>query len=409
MPRLKDNEVPSYRLHKQSGQAIVTLNGRDILLGRHKTAASKAEYNRQIAEWIANGRRLPGTKPDLTISGLMDAFRIHAERYYIRPDGQQTSEVANFRQALRPLRCLYGATCAAEFGPLALETVRNHMITSGWCRRHINSQIARVKLLFKWGASRELLPATVHQALTTVAGLRSGRSEAIESEPVKPVPDEIVNATLEHLGSTVRAMVQIQRLTGARPGEICAMKMGDVDRSGEIWIYRPAFHKTQRFGHERTIYLGKRGQAVLRPFLLKTDPSASIFSPADAVAEMRERRSARRKTPINCGNVAGSNRRRYPKRQPGNLFTVDSYRRAITRAADDADEWAKAGHIVGNDERIIPRWHPHQLRHSTATEIRRQFGIEAAQHVLGHTTLAVTQIYAEKNADIAKRVAAVIG
>lgn len=58
MPKLTDNRNPAYLLHKQSGQAIVTLNGRDILLGRHGTAASRAEYDRRIAEWIANGRQM---------------------------------------------------------------------------------------------------------------------------------------------------------------------------------------------------------------------------------------------------------------------------------------------------------------------------------------------------------------
>jgi len=57
MPLLRNNAVPSYRLHKQSGQAIVTLNGRDVLLGAHGSAASKAEYDQRIAEWIANGRQ----------------------------------------------------------------------------------------------------------------------------------------------------------------------------------------------------------------------------------------------------------------------------------------------------------------------------------------------------------------
>lgn len=57
LPKLAPNAVPSYRLHKQSGQAIVTLGGKDFLLGSHGTATSKAEYDRLIAEWIANGRR----------------------------------------------------------------------------------------------------------------------------------------------------------------------------------------------------------------------------------------------------------------------------------------------------------------------------------------------------------------
>ena len=55
MPRLKQ-AVPKYRKHKQSGQAIVTLGGRDHLLGPHGTKTSKAEYDRLIGEWLQNGR-----------------------------------------------------------------------------------------------------------------------------------------------------------------------------------------------------------------------------------------------------------------------------------------------------------------------------------------------------------------
>jgi integrase len=54
-------------------------------------------------------------------------------------------------------------------------------------------------------------------------------------------------------------------------------------------------------------------------------------------------------------------------------------------------------------------WHPHQLRHTAATAIRRRFGFEAAQHVLGHATLSMTEICAERNAEAARAVAAAIG
>jgi hypothetical protein len=57
MPRLS-NSLPKYRKHKASGQAIVTLNGRDIYLGPHGTKASKREYDRIIGEWLQNGRQL---------------------------------------------------------------------------------------------------------------------------------------------------------------------------------------------------------------------------------------------------------------------------------------------------------------------------------------------------------------
>jgi hypothetical protein len=53
--------TPSYRLHKPSGQAVVTLKGRDFYLGRHGSPESRAEYDRLVGEWLANGRRLPGS------------------------------------------------------------------------------------------------------------------------------------------------------------------------------------------------------------------------------------------------------------------------------------------------------------------------------------------------------------
>lgn len=46
--------LPSYRRHS-SGQARVTISGRDYLLGPHGTAESKRQYNKLIAEYIAGG------------------------------------------------------------------------------------------------------------------------------------------------------------------------------------------------------------------------------------------------------------------------------------------------------------------------------------------------------------------
>ena len=49
-------------------------------------------------------------------------------------DGTPTGEYDNIRLSLRPLRKLFGATMADEFGPLALKAVRSEMIASGLCR-----------------------------------------------------------------------------------------------------------------------------------------------------------------------------------------------------------------------------------------------------------------------------------
>jgi integrase len=55
------------------------------------------------------------------------------------------------------------------------------------------------------------------------------------------------------------------------------------------------------------------------------------------------------------------------------------------------------------------RWSPNRLRHSAATEVRRRFGLEAAQHVLGHASANTTEIYAERDAAAAQEIARKIG
>jgi integrase len=86
------------------------------------------------------------------------------------------------------------------------------------------------------------------------------------------------------------------------------------------------------------------------------------------------------------------------------------YRRAIARACRLA--FPRPAELTPPELEAWKRehyWHPHQLRHAAATEIRRRFGIEAAQSVLGHSSLKMTELYAEKNADAARAVIGAIG
>src|SRR5687768_10590694 len=122
--------IPSYRLHKSSGRAVVTIDGRDIFLGKHATPESRRKYDRIISEWIGAGRQLPIAAEDLTILALLARFWTHAERTYSKPDGSPSSELDNFRAALRPLKALYADTPARAFGPRALRAVQTEMVRS---------------------------------------------------------------------------------------------------------------------------------------------------------------------------------------------------------------------------------------------------------------------------------------
>jgi integrase len=384
--------VPKYRRHKPSGQGVVTLDGRDYYLGKYRSAASKEAYQRLTAEWLLNGGRMARQSEEITVVELISAYLKFAEGYYLK-DGKPTNEIKSTKRALKVLRELYGRELVSRFGPLALKSVRQRMVEIGWTRVSINKNVDRVRRVFKWGESEEIVPRGVYETLRTVSGLRKGRTEARESEPVRPVPEFDLAATLERLSPTIRDMVLLQRYTGARPGEICGLRSGDVNRDTKVWEYVPGSHKTEHHDKQRVIFIGPKGQEILLPYLLRAAESY-CFSPAEVEAARRAERSANRKTPMSCGNRPGSNCKRKPKRQPKERYTTTSFGRAIRRAAEAAG---------------VEVWAPHQLRHSFATEVRKTHGLEAVQVCLGHSQAAVSEIYAERDFALASRVAGEVG
>lgn len=414
--------IPTYRRHKASGQAVVTLTDpsglrRDVLLGKYNSAASRAEYVRVLAEWEANERRLPGSGnavDGMSVNELILAYWSHVETYYRHADGSPTSEVDAIRLALRRLKALYGHTPAASFHTLALEALRRSMIDEGLCRNRINKDIARVKRLFKWAGARQLIPADVFLRLQTVEGLRAGRSDARETEPVKPVPEEWVRATLPFLRPQIAAMVELQWLTGMRPGEVTIMRSLDLDTTGPVWLYRPGSdqgthgrHKNAHRSQSRVILIGSKRQEVLRPWL-RLNLTEYLFQPREARAQFDAERRSNRKSKMTPSQAARRRKRR-PQRQPGDHYPVSSYDNAVAkgiekanaaRACEPCRKRASEYRCLACRTNAVPHWHPHQLRHAKATEIRREAGLDAARAVLGHRTPVITEVYAEL--DIAK-------
>ena len=343
----------SYRLHKPTGQAVVTIDGRDFYLGKHGSVASHAEYDRLIAEWLANGRRLPsssdGGGTDLTVSELLLAFLRFADGYY-RKGGEPTGEADNIRYAVRPLRRLYGHTPAAKFGPLALKAVRQDMIDSGLCRFEVNRRTRYVVRVFAWGVENEMVPAAVHHGLKAVASLRKDCSEARESKRIKPVPEAFVDAVRPHVARQVWAMIELQRLTSMRPGEVCRMRTCDIDTSGRVWVNTPDLHKTEHHGRERLIYLGPRAQEVLRPWL-RTEFEAYMFSPIEAQEERWTDRRHNRRSPM-----TPSQRARTRKAKPAASRATDTTPpRTATPSPTAAERPAsRPGIRTGCDIRLRP-------------------------------------------------------
>lgn len=373
-----------------------------MYLGDYGNAASRQEYSRVLAEWEARGRRLPDAPgaTELTMAELIARYWQHVEEYYRHADGTPTGEVQAMRYALRPLNYLQGATLVAEFGPSALKAVRELMVhgyehpkygpQKPHCRIRVNGQVKRIRRMFKWGVENDLVPVAVHQALCAVAPLKRGRTQAIESEPVQPVSRAVVEETLPILRPMLGDMVLLQLETGMRPGELVVLRGCDIDMTGAVWLYRPSTHKTEHHGHERIIPIGPKGQDIIRR-RLKPSVEAFLFSPADNMAEFRAWQRQQRKTKVQPSQK--DRRKKQPQRKPGERYTSQSYGRAIAQAI-------RRHNKKKPEVEQIPHWHPHQLRHLRALELKREAGLDVARAVLGHRSPILTEHYA--TLDIAK-------
>ena len=274
--------VPSYRHHVGTGQAVTTItapNGghRDIYLGVFGTDASIVEFGRVLIAWKSG--QAPADFGAISMNELMVQFLEYAHQYY----GAGSKELANFKYAMRPVKELFGGTPAGEFSPKKLKAVRDRMIEKyAWSRKTVNHQIERLRRLIRWAAGEELVGQGVVDALTNVKGLQMGRTDAWEPEPVQPVSDATIKATMPFLTPTVAAMVQVQRWSGARPNEICRLRLVDIDMSRpDVWIYKPPKHKLSYKGIVRSVPLGPKCQAAIRPLMTADQPIelADFFSP----------------------------------------------------------------------------------------------------------------------------------
>lgn len=399
-------KAPARRYHL-SGQSVVTIAGRDYYLGKHDSPESIARYAVLIGIYQQNGLSLPEgfdvadlderagimliaspvtaaaqqSKQPVLVRHVTASFREHiAEKYRNTPQEKRRHE-----RLCKQLDERYGDVPAVDFGPVKLKAFREWLVGQKLARKYVNRLTNCVVAMFRHAVADELIDVAKVQQLETLEPLRYGQTTAPEKDRVEPAVLADVRLTAEHLSPIIKSMVRVQIATGMRPKELCSMRPRDIDRTGEVWIYRPASHKTTWRGKDKAIPLLGDARDAITEFLQR-NPEAYCFSPAEAMAWRHAVAAAKRVTPKNQGNRVGTNRKSNPKRKPRDKYDSASYRQAIKRAAEAAG---------------VPHWFPYRLRHLTATEVRAVLGIEQAQSLLGHSTAAQTAHYARESINAA--------
>lgn len=410
MGNSKVKQRPKYLLHKATGQARVRISGRDFYLGKYGSEDSRQLYDDLIGKWLAD-QDPQGLR--LTLDDLCLLYIGHCDMYYRKPDGRQTGEAGNIRAALRPLLALFGTTRARDFSPRRLKEYREKLIANGICRSSCNRSVTRVRGMFRWAVENEYLPVETWNALKVVQGLRRGRSDARETDPVKPVSQAFIDAIKPYVSRQIWACIQLQLLTGARPGEILSMRGCDLNTRGKVWEYVPASHKTEHYGHHRVIFLGPQSQEIIHAFL-RQELTSFLFRPRDARSEWLAQ----------FNGPGRPDKKGTTTRQAGERYTTATYAEAVRRGCEKAfDMPAELRRInpklaLGERERLSKEaarwraeftWHPHQLRHNAATRLRREHGLDAARAILGHASMVATEVYAEIDQARARDVIGLVG
>lgn len=404
--------VPSLRLHKPSGLAVVRFKGKDYYCGRFGTEQAKQRYEALVIEHL---QRVPvplvqqaAGDPNLTVEQVIAAFWDEHSAQLTKPNGKLTPNGSHFQLVLRSWRFTHGAERVADFGPLAFRswltfaTAFSVAIDADGTRRAVKRERAlaigtakdwasRLRGVLRWAVENELIADPQSKVLFNVeakpAPIRAGPIRARLTERVRPVPDHHVQAVLPYLRPVARDIVVLLRLTAARCGELLAMRPCNLGPGPEgTIIYRPQQHKTLHRGMQREIVLDAAAQQVLAPYLRDRVPDSYVFSPQEAEAQRNAERSRQRKLPR--WHSHDPRRRRTKRGAPRKLR--DCYDTpAIARAIKRACAAAKAAGLA------VEPWTVHRLRHAAARELRARFGIDTARAALGHSSPDVTSIYAE--------------
>lgn len=394
------------KLHtKADGRQFVkcrATGGKPLYFGKKGDPQTLAKYGEWLKRFAMSPTKAEPSKSsgvDRPISSLI-AMYLSEMRLKHTKEGELKRHFRNICDGLQHLEALHGSEFANEFTGRKLKDVMHAMNHDGLCRKVINKRLGLIKAFWKWCALNSEQTG-VHQEfmgrLMTVEGFSKGTYNTRESQEVMAVSLDVVEATLPFLDPVVASMVRTQLFTGMRSGEVCQVRMGDIEIHGDSRIFKPDRHKGQWINGMRAVLLPPIALEILEPFFRPGEPMAYLFSPQDAerfrlaTREPKPRKSKCFPSEKRRMALEKSRRTRLWETKP-ECYTTKSYYRAIYHAIH---ERAPAAGVT------IEHWKPHQIRHATVNQVQRATNgnVQTAQRYVGHKDMATTATYNKLQTD----------
>jgi integrase/recombinase XerC len=263
-----------------------------------------------------------------------------------------------------------GVTDPAQVEPLLLRRFLALLRTRGLAAASIARKAAALRSGFRFLARRGLVPDD------PAAGLGAPRGPRRLPVVLKPRQVDRLLAgpePVDPVGLRDRAILELLYATGIRVGELCGLRLGDVDLAADTVLVLGKGAK------QRIVPFGEPARAALLDYL-GNGRAAMVPGPDGAAPATRASRRDSRAD----GDALFFNRRRKPMTQRDVRGMLERYRVATGAPAGTS---------------------PHTLRHSYATHLLEGGAdLRAVQELLGHVALTTTQTYTHVSNERLRRV-----